>query len=144
MYKINNNKIDLLQLAKIKAFAVDALTWALEQWEDLKNIQPVDLLRQYDEYLKSANKPTFNFDLRTVRTKLACNIVEAKAKEWSANTFVCCICGRKTYGYGNNPYPLCDIDDYESKCCDECNNTYVIPARIMKIYGGKNGKNSSN
>lgn len=42
----------------------------------------------------------------------------------------CCICGKKFIGWGNNPYPLCDKDDYESRCCDECNDNHVIPARL--------------
>lgn len=47
--------------------------------------------------------------------------------------FKCCICGREFEGFGNNPYPLCDKDDFESRCCDECDNLYVIPARIKKL-----------
>lgn len=45
--------------------------------------------------------------------------------------FKCCLCGKDTAGWGNNPYPLCDEKDFESRCCDECNDTYVIPARIL-------------
>jgi hypothetical protein len=41
------------------------------------------------------------------------------------NEFVCCICGRKTQGYGNNPWPIKD----HGKCCNECNEK-VIKARI--------------
>jgi|SaaInlV_100m_DNA_2_1039680.scaffolds.fasta_scaffold59081_4 hypothetical protein len=44
--------------------------------------------------------------------------------------------------YGHNPAPLSN----EGKCCDECNITKVIPARIsgvIKIYqeADKNGTN---
>ena len=47
--------------------------------------------------------------------------------------FVCCICGKTFKGFGNNPYPLCHRDDYESRCCNVCDN-YVIAARIDKMY----------
>lgn len=43
--------------------------------------------------------------------------------------FKCCICGEYYSGYGNNPYPLCNEDDYDSCCCDNCNNL-VIKARL--------------
>ena len=38
----------------------------------------------------------------------------------------CCICGRIFIGHGNNPYPIKD----NGECCDVCNTTQVIPARI--------------
>jgi hypothetical protein len=46
--------------------------------------------------------------------------------------FICCLCGKHTIGwdekgiYGNNPAPLKD----KGECCDECNETKVIPARL--------------
>lgn len=43
----------------------------------------------------------------------------------------CCICGKKIEGYGNNPFPL-EINP-EKKCCDNCNDTYVLAARLMLI-----------
>lgn len=50
----------------------------------------------------------------------------------------CCICGKEINGYGNNPFPLCTIDDHTSQCCNDCNATYVIQARIasMKLKPG--------
>ena len=41
---------------------------------------------------------------------------------------ICCICGKKIVGYGNDPWPV--VKDEESECCDECNFTKVIPARL--------------
>lgn len=38
----------------------------------------------------------------------------------------CCICGKKFGGYGNNPWPV----KQDGECCDDCNFTKVIPARI--------------
>lgn len=44
--------------------------------------------------------------------------------------FVCSLCGAKCKGFGNNPEPLAK---YEERCCDDCNNRFVIPARICSI-----------
>lgn len=42
---------------------------------------------------------------------------------------VCSICGREYIGWGNNAQPVND-----GRCCDSCNNTYVIPTRLgMKV-----------
>tara|TARA_R110000751_G_scaffold94798_4_gene185066 strand:- start:392 stop:622 length:231 start_codon:yes stop_codon:yes gene_type:complete len=55
----------------------------------------------------------------------------------------CVLCNEDIKGnYGHNPAPLSD----EGDCCDECNMTKVIPARIgavVKIYqeADKNGTN---
>ena len=49
--------------------------------------------------------------------------------------FVCCLCGKRVLGwgdnqqYGNNPLPLKD-----GECCDKCNMTKVIPERIKKHF----------
>ena len=49
----------------------------------------------------------------------------------------CCICGKpcepwheEPTGYGNNPDPLGVEGD---RCCDVCNNIYVIPARLGRL-----------
>ena len=41
----------------------------------------------------------------------------------------CCICGRKFEGDGNNPEPV----KSHGRCCDECNELYVIPTRLAYI-----------
>lgn len=41
---------------------------------------------------------------------------------------ICDICGKEFEGYGNNPAPLDG-----NICCDICNKTYVIPARLKKL-----------
>ena len=46
----------------------------------------------------------------------------------------CCLCGKEIDNmHSNNPFPLCHIDDYESRCCNECNENYVIRARIYNM-----------
>ena len=58
---------------------------------------------------------------------------------------MCCICGKPLYNghhcelslddkityMGNNPWPV--NEDSEARCCDECNMTVVIPARIKNM-----------
>jgi hypothetical protein len=46
----------------------------------------------------------------------------------------CCLCGAELepwpggYGYGNNPWPLSENEN--DRCCDFCDRTKVLPARI--------------
>lgn len=42
---------------------------------------------------------------------------------------ICCICGGKFVGWGNNPYPVKE----DGECCDLCNSMYVIPARLRAL-----------
>ena len=42
--------------------------------------------------------------------------------------FTCVICGKEFEDYSYNAYPV----KYGS-CCDECNRTVVIPARLEKV-----------
>lgn len=39
---------------------------------------------------------------------------------------ICCLCGKEFVGYGNSAWPLND----NGRCCDECNTSKVIPARL--------------
>ena len=42
---------------------------------------------------------------------------------------ICCLCGNECENeWGNNPFPV-DTDPMH-RCCDVCNDTKVIPARI--------------
>ena len=43
----------------------------------------------------------------------------------------CCICGQEFTGCGNNPYPVKSDDN--ARCCDICNDTVVIPARLEEL-----------
>ena len=53
-------------------------------------------------------------------------------------TKVCCICGIKYTGWGNNPWPI--VDSPDAMCCDACNSLVVVPARIKKILPRKEVK----
>ena len=48
---------------------------------------------------------------------------------------VCCICGERFIGYGNNPWPI--VNDENARCCDTCNETKVIPARLAMMFSGR-------
>lgn len=43
----------------------------------------------------------------------------------------CCICGEKIEGMGNNAWPI--VNDERKRCCDTCNYTYVLAARIAGL-----------
>ena len=47
----------------------------------------------------------------------------------------CCICSVRFKGWGNNPHPF----DGE-RCCDDCNNRFVMPVRIGKVDQLTTGK----
>ena len=40
----------------------------------------------------------------------------------------CCFCGGDAGKYGSDPWPI--YWGGKKRCCDECNLTYVIPARL--------------
>lgn len=54
----------------------------------------------------------------------------------------CCLCGKKINGYGNNPWGALTIRNEPIKwkitdrCCDECNEEFVIPGRIFLHFNG--------
>lgn len=48
----------------------------------------------------------------------------------------CAICGKKIKGMGNSCWPIVEEESY--RCCDECNMTVVIPARIWEAQQAAN------
>jgi hypothetical protein len=44
---------------------------------------------------------------------------------------VCVLCGELFTEFGNNPWPLATLDD--GQCCNMCNSTLVIPARLLRL-----------
>ena len=49
---------------------------------------------------------------------------------------ICCICGKEFIGWGNDPWPIANGED--DVCCDDCNYSEVIPARLEQINGKEN------
>lgn len=47
---------------------------------------------------------------------------------------ICSLCRGPYVRWGNNPAPLGRVED---RCCDGCNSTKVLPARIANIQAGK-------
>ena len=66
------------------------------------------------------------------------------------NTKKCVICGDIINGWGNNPDGAMWLDDkgniiepefdINDRCCNKCNNRYVISGRLYKMNRNKNGK----
>lgn len=55
--------------------------------------------------------------------------------------FKCCICGKKLTGFGNNPWPV--VKGGCAVCCDMCNETVVIPQRLLRIMESDDGTEQS-
>tara|TARA_R100000656_G_scaffold69290_1_gene52175 strand:- start:349 stop:735 length:387 start_codon:yes stop_codon:yes gene_type:complete len=67
-----------------------------------------------------------------LRKKVESKIVEDKPTEYD---FTCCICGKGSNGFGNNPETVGALKySLDAKCCDECNDTVVIPARLGAMF----------
>lgn len=59
--------------------------------------------------------------------------IRMNLKEGKDEEQICVLCKKKFKGWGNDAWPLAD-----GYCCDECNSTKVVPARIAQMYGSKN------
>ncbi len=46
----------------------------------------------------------------------------------------CCFCNRPVVRGGNNPWPANKDDD--ARCCDDCDNSVVTPARLRGMAEG--------
>lgn len=44
---------------------------------------------------------------------------------------ICCLCDKEFEGYGNNPYPISTNEN--DTCCNDCNMSVVIPARMEML-----------
>ena len=58
--------------------------------------------------------------------------------------FVCCLCGVSVpntgfWRFGNNPYPCAS----KGRCCNECNATKVIPARVAQMFRPRKGEGNA-
>lgn len=45
---------------------------------------------------------------------------------------LCSICFKEIIGFGNNAEPV-----KKGRCCNSCNDLYVIPERLKQIQNGK-------
>lgn len=66
-------------------------------------------------------------DKRYLKIRKALEQAEPAMRE-----FICCICGKEVFEFGNNPDPVLpstDEDGNLNECCDECNRKIVIPEK---------------
>jgi|694.fasta_scaffold27486_11 hypothetical protein len=73
---------------------------------------------------------TFNeYDYDAMPEQIA-DIYKAKHKYESehATPFDCCVCHKQVKQFGNNALPI-----KQGKCCNRCNEMFVIPVRAMII-----------
>ena len=54
--------------------------------------------------------------------------------EPSKGPHTCPFCKSTFEGWGNNPEPVLAYDSGKNVCCDDCNSTVVIPARLTEIF----------
>ena len=47
--------------------------------------------------------------------------------------YICVLCDAACIGWGNNPDPVNGLTYNDGRCCDDCNATRVIPARVQLI-----------
>jgi hypothetical protein len=78
-----------------------------------------------DRITDKTKQEAFNLDFNSVNLKG--EILHEDTQE-----DICCICGEKIEGYGNNAEPV-----KSGRCCDACNIKFVIPARIEQMKGNK-------
>jgi len=55
--------------------------------------------------------------------------VECKGRTLPSDRERCVICGNPIDGWGNNPWPIKE----DGQCCDSCNMSIVVPARIANL-----------
>lgn len=58
----------------------------------------------------------------------------------------CCICGKKIENVcdNNNPFPLINPNDMNERCCADCNEHHVIPARILQLQSNSTSLKDAN
>lgn len=107
---------------------------------------PKDLAHQIEKFVKGLDISPLVHDAQVSEASygfrvylfggLDGNIVLESAKE--APSWFCVICGepQDKSEFGNNPWPI--DSEATSRCCDDCNAEYVIPARIELLYSRKN------
>lgn len=100
-----------------------------ETWEEIVNLyEDGDTVEGYIEKVKKISPEAADY-IKEYCFEDSNDFNESLNKDKE----VCVLCGKHINGYGNNPAPLAD----EGKCCDECNSTKVIPARMKALRSKK-------
>lgn len=90
-------------------------------------------LDAYNQYLGLAKENAY---------EAYCENVMKKNEQWGTHgkphpitdfKWETCVLCRKIIAddpYGHNPFPLCEIEDHDSRACSACNDAFVLPARL--------------
>ena len=71
-------------------------------------------------------KSTWLFTPKDQRRKLQSKILSTTGQK------ICSICKMMFVGFGHNPRPVSHLK-VSDRCCDDCNNTVVVPLRFKTL-----------
>ena len=118
-------------------------TYSYNEIKDIVTCAQAHWANQIIEGAKKANKKLSTKEELDIVMKSAImmadldTILFQEDKNEKKENPICCICGNKCENaWGNNPYPVKE----EGRCCDNCNTTKVIPARLEKLVKEKEEK----
>lgn len=109
---------DIVLLPAVESARMTLVTESI----DTKKVDYKKLLKESIDKSSDNDKKVMTETLNNLGIKLD----EAK------DTQNCVICGKPIIGYGNNAAPVAD-----GKCCDQCNQNVVIPARLKELQNSK-------
>lgn len=109
---------DIVLLPAVESARMTLVTESM----DTKKVDYKKLLKESIDKSSDSDKKIMTETLNNLGIKLD----EAK------DTQNCVICGKPIVGYGNNAAPVAD-----GKCCDQCNQNVVIPARLKELQDNK-------
>jgi hypothetical protein len=107
---------DVVLLPAVESARMNLVTESL----DTKKVDYKKLLKESLDTSTDSEKKVIEETLDHLNIKLN--------EEKEENKKVCCICGKEFEGWGNNAQPVKD-----GVCCDECNRSEVIPARLKSL-----------
>ena len=113
-------------IANGEAYVAQVYSWKNEDHGEIY-FRKADDGKVIDRSVQHIDCDVHGPEIKTVSDKTIIKPVK-EAKEEK-----CVICKKTITGYGNNAEPLA-----QGKCCDKCNTSKVIPARIAQLYGIKN------
>lgn len=109
---------DIVLLPAVESARMTLVTESM----DTKKVDYKKLLKESIDQSSDSDKKVMTETLNNLGIRLD----EAKEKQ------NCVICGKPIVGYGNNAAPVAD-----GKCCDQCNQNVVIPARLKALQNNK-------
>lgn len=101
------------------------------------------IVKEYLERLENYHDENISWhlenesDVDTLRQELI-NLGDEEFVQQVEEIILCCLCGDKIevqisgWKYGHNPSPLGKNEN--DRCCDSCNDSEVIPARLKLMF----------